>query len=55
MLESTFGHKVNLKVSVDSELLAGFVALVESDRYDGSLRSQLDRMAVELASATLDG
>lgn len=40
---------VEVEVGVDPGLLAGFVARVESRRYDASLRGQLQRLAMALA------
>jgi F-type H+-transporting ATPase subunit delta len=39
---------VELSVSVDPELLGGVVATIGSTVYDGSVRTQLQRMRQEL-------
>jgi F-type H+-transporting ATPase subunit delta len=49
VLEERTGKRVEMRVSVDPRLLAGFVARVDSQRFDGSLRGQLDRLSKELA------
>ena len=49
VLEQKTGKRVEMRVSVEPRLLAGFVARVDSHRFDGSLRGQLDRLAKELA------
>ena len=49
VLEGKVGKKLELRESVDPALLAGFVAQVGSQLFDGSLRGQLDRLAKELA------
>jgi F-type H+-transporting ATPase subunit delta len=49
VLEGKVGKKLELRESVDPALLAGFVAQVDSQLFDGSLRGQLDRLAKELA------
>jgi F-type H+-transporting ATPase subunit delta len=51
VLEGKVGKKLQLHTRVDPALLAGFVARVESQLFDGSLRGQLDRLAKELAEA----
>lgn len=51
LLESSLGGKVELEVNVDSSLLGGFVAQVGSERYDVSLKGELDRMADHLADS----
>ena len=51
VLESTLGQEVQLRFAVDRALLAGFVALVGSERYDVSLEGQLQRMTEQLAGA----
>jgi len=43
------GKQVIPQVSVDPELLGGVVVEVEGKVYDGSVRTQLDRLAKELA------
>lgn len=42
------GKQVDLSVSVDPELLGGVVAKIGSTVYDGSVRTQLQRMRAEL-------
>jgi len=42
------GKQVDLSVSVDPELLGGIVAKIGSTVYDGSVRTQLQRMRQEL-------
>ncbi len=42
------GKQVDLSVSVDPELLGGVVAKIGSTVYDGSVRTQLQRMHAEL-------
>jgi F-type H+-transporting ATPase subunit delta len=51
VLEAKVGKKLQLREQVDPALLAGFVARVDSQLFDGSLRGQLDRLARELAEA----
>lgn len=51
VLEGRVGKKLQLRERVDPTLLAGFVAQVDSQLFDGSLRGQLDRLAKELAQA----
>ncbi|HEV8631055.1 MAG TPA: ATP synthase F1 subunit delta [Thermoanaerobaculia bacterium] len=51
VLEAKIGKKLQLREQVDPDLLAGFVARVDSQLFDGSLRGQLDRLARELAEA----
>jgi F-type H+-transporting ATPase subunit delta len=51
VLEGKVGKRLQLDLAVDPRLLAGFVAQVDSQLFDGSLRGQLDRLAKELASA----
>lgn len=51
VLEGKVGKRLQLEVAVDPRLLAGFVAQVDSQLFDGSLRGQLDRLAKELAEA----
>ena len=51
VLEEKVGKRLQLEVAVDPGLLAGFVAHVDSQLFDGSLRGQLDRLAKELAEA----
>ena len=47
-LSTVTGKKVELSVSVDPELLGGVVATIGSTVYDGSVRTQLQRMRQEL-------
>ena len=47
-LSQVTGKKVELSVSVDPELLGGVVATIGSTVYDGSVRTQLQRMRQEL-------
>ena len=49
-LSSITGKKVELSVSVDPELLGGVVARIGSTVYDGSVKTQLQRMRQELSS-----
>ena len=51
VLEERLGQKVELKLDVDDDLIAGFRARVGSTLYDASLRGQLDRLAERLAEA----
>lgn len=51
LLESSLGGSVELEVHVDASLLGGFVAQVGSERYDVSLKGELDRMADHLADS----
>lgn len=51
VLEGQVGKRLEMRESVDPDLIAGFVAQVESQLFDGSLRGQLDRLAKELAGA----
>lgn len=50
VLQKALGKKVELEVTVEPELLGGFVAQVGSRRYDISLKGQLERMAEEMAA-----
>ena len=47
-LSKVTGKKVELSVSVDPELLGGVVAKIGSTVYDGSVKTQLERMRQEL-------
>ena len=47
-LSQVTGKKVELSVSVDPSLLGGVVATIGSTVYDGSVRTQLQRMRQEL-------
>ena len=49
VLEAQVGKRLEMRESVDPQLLAGFVAQVDSQLFDGSLRGQLDRLAKERA------
>lgn len=49
VLEEKIGKKIEIELSVDPSLLGGFVALIGSDRYDVSLRGQLDRLNTSMA------
>lgn len=48
-LEAKLEKRVELRLEVDAELLAGFVVQVESQRWDASLKGQLERLTHELA------
>ena len=47
-LSKVTGKKVELQVSVDPELLGGVVARIGSTVYDGSVKTQLQRLRQEL-------
>lgn len=47
-LSKVTGKKVDLSVSVDPELLGGVVARIGSTVYDGSVKTQLQRMRQQL-------
>ena len=49
-LSKVTGKKVELSVSVDPELLGGVVATIGSTVYDGSVKTQLQRMRQEISS-----
>ena len=49
-LSTVTGKKVELSVSVDPELLGGVVARIGSTVYDGSVKTQLQRMREELVA-----
>ena len=49
VLEGRTGKKLEMRLAVEPALLAGFVARVGSQRFDGSLRGQLERLGKELA------
>jgi F-type H+-transporting ATPase subunit delta len=51
VLEEKTGKRLEMRLAVEPALLAGFVARVGSQRFDGSLRGQLDRLGKELAGA----
>ncbi len=50
-LSKVTGKKVELSVSVDPELLGGVVAKIGSTVYDGSVKTQLQRMRQELVKS----
>lgn len=50
--ERITGQQVELEVTVEPDLLAGFTAQVGSTLYDASLEGQLDRLAHKLAHAS---
>ena len=50
-LSQTTGKTVELSVTVDPELIGGVVARIGSTVYDGSLRTQLQRLREELTGA----
>lgn len=47
-LSKATGKKVELSTSVDAELLGGLVAKIGSTVYDGSVKTQLERLRKEL-------
>jgi F-type H+-transporting ATPase subunit delta len=49
-LAKVTGKKVELSVNVDPELLGGVVARIGSTVYDGSVKTQLQRMRQEISS-----
>jgi F-type H+-transporting ATPase subunit delta len=49
-LEKKLDKQVEIRLEVDPALLAGFVVQVESRRWDGSLKGQLERLTHELAA-----
>ena len=49
-LSKVTGKKIELSVSVDPELLGGVVARIGSTVYDGSVKTQLQRMRQEISS-----
>lgn len=49
-LSKVTGKTVELSVSVDPELLGGIVATIGSTVYDGSVKTQLQRMRKELSN-----
>ena len=51
-LAKVTGKKVELTVSVDPELLGGVVARIGSTVYDGSVKTQLERMRQELVASS---
>ena len=51
VLARRLDRKVDLKLTVDPALIAGFKARVGSTLYDASLRGQLDRLASRLTEA----
>jgi F-type H+-transporting ATPase subunit delta len=48
-LSAATGRKVRLSFSTDESIIGGLVARVGSTIYDGSVQSQLDRLAAEMA------
>jgi len=50
-LSKMTGKKVELSISVDPELLGGVVAKIGSTVYDGSVKTQLQRMRQELVKS----
>ena len=50
-LSRVTGKKVELSVSIDPELLGGVVATIGSTVYDGSVKTQLQRMRQELVKS----
>lgn len=53
-LEKMLEQRIDLRLAVDPHLLGGFVALIGSQRYDVSLRGQLDRLSASLARSAAD-
>ena len=51
-LSKVTGKKVELSVSVDPELLGGVVARIGSTVYDGSVKTQLQRMREDLVASS---
>jgi len=48
-LATATGKTVRLNFTTDEEIIGGIVTHIGSTVFDGSVRSQLDRLAVELA------
>jgi len=48
-LESTTGQTVRLSFNIDQEIIGGLVARIGSTIFDGSVQSQLERLAAGLA------
>jgi F-type H+-transporting ATPase subunit delta len=48
-LATATGKTVRLNFATDEEIIAGIVTHIGSTVFDGSVRGQLDRLAVELA------
>ena len=48
-LAAATGRKVRMSFSTDEAIIGGLVARVGSTIYDGSVQSQLDRLAAEMA------
>lgn len=48
-LTDATGRKVRLSFTIDEEILGGVIARIGSTIFDGSIRSQLERLAVDLA------
>jgi|GEM_PF-481125 len=49
-LEAKTGKKVEMKVVVEPELISGLVAMVGSERFDGSVRGQLSALQQGIGS-----
>lgn len=49
-LSTVTGKKVELSLNVDPQLLGGVVATIGSTVYDGSVKTQLERMRQEISS-----
>ena len=52
-LEKEFGAKVELRQSVDEELIGGFVLRVDDNQYDASVSSQLKKIKEKLLQTEL--
>jgi F-type H+-transporting ATPase subunit delta len=48
-LESATGRTVRLNFEIDQEIIGGLVARIGSTIFDGSVQSQLERLALGLA------
>ena len=48
-LSAATGRKVRLSYSIDETIIGGLVARIGSTIFDGSVQSQLDRLAAEMA------
>lgn len=48
-LSAATGRKVRLSFSIDETIIGGLVARIGSTIFDGSVQSQLDRLAAEMA------
>jgi F-type H+-transporting ATPase subunit delta len=53
-LQRLTGRMVRLRVSVDPEMIGGIVVLVGDTIFDGSVRTQLERLRTRLATATAE-